>query len=82
MNRPRTDPDKVLGPLTTREREVLTHVGHGLSNSEIAGRLFLSEATVKTHLARLMTKLALRDRAQAVVIANESGLIRPGDTSG
>jgi DNA-binding NarL/FixJ family response regulator len=70
----------LLEGLTPREREVLAEVGRGRSNQEIAGRLFLSEATVKTHLARLMTKLALRDRAQAVVIAYESGLVRPGDS--
>jgi DNA-binding NarL/FixJ family response regulator len=70
--------DAVLAPLTPREREVLAEVGKGASNSEIAGRLFLSEATVKTHLARLMSKVHLRDRAQAVVLAYESGLVRPG----
>jgi DNA-binding NarL/FixJ family response regulator len=71
--------DVVLAPLTPREREVLAEVGKGASNSEIAGRMFLSEATVKTHLARLMAKLHLRDRAQAVVLAYESGLVRPGE---
>jgi DNA-binding NarL/FixJ family response regulator len=71
--------DRVLAPLTPREREVLGEVGKGASNSEIAGRMFLSEATVKTHLARLMAKLHLRDRAQVVVLAYESGLVRPGE---
>ena len=73
---------EALAPLTPREREVLAEVGRGFSNSEIAGRLFLSEATVKTHLARAMAKLRLRDRAQAVVLAYESGLVRPGDGVG
>jgi DNA-binding NarL/FixJ family response regulator len=67
-----------LAALTEREREVLTLVGAGLTNTEIATRLFLSPLTVKTHVSRTMTKLAARDRAQLVVVAYEAGLVRPG----
>jgi DNA-binding NarL/FixJ family response regulator len=66
-----------LAELTAREREVLTEVGSGLSNTEIAARLYISEATVKTHVGHIMTKLGLRDRIQVVVYAYETGLIRP-----
>lgn len=67
-----------LDELTEREREVVALVGEGLSNTEIAERLFLSPATAKTHVSRAMNKLRVRDRAQMVVIAYESGLVRPG----
>ncbi|MEU4404725.1 response regulator transcription factor [Streptosporangium sp. NPDC023963] len=67
-----------LGPLTDREREVLALVGTGMTNDEIAGELFMSPATAKTHVSRTMMKLHARDRAQLVVIAYESGLVRPG----
>jgi DNA-binding NarL/FixJ family response regulator len=71
-------PAPELTQITGREREVLELVGEGLNNAEIAGRLFITPLTAKTHVSRIMTKLAARDRVQLVVIAYESGLVRPG----
>jgi DNA-binding NarL/FixJ family response regulator len=71
-------PGTSLDVLTDREREVMALVAEGLSNDEIAARLFMSAATAKTHVSRAMIKLGARDRAQLVVFAYESGLVRPG----
>jgi DNA-binding NarL/FixJ family response regulator len=75
------DPSRLEG-LTEREREVLGLVGLGLTNEEIGARLFLSPLTAKTHVSRIMTKLAARDRVQLVIVAYESGLVTPGVVSG
>jgi DNA-binding NarL/FixJ family response regulator len=71
-------PTKALDQLTDREREVVTLIGEGLTNDQIAQRLFMSPATAKTHANRAMAKIGARDRAQLVVAAYESGLVRPG----
>jgi DNA-binding NarL/FixJ family response regulator len=75
---PETTTTSKLDALTDREREVLIHVARGHSNAEIAAALQVSETTIKTHVGHVLTKLRLRDRTQAVVLAYETGLVKPG----
>jgi DNA-binding NarL/FixJ family response regulator len=75
---PLPEGDDTFAELTSRELDILMHVARGLSNREIASTLFLSEATVKTHVTRILAKLGLRGRVQAVVLAYERGLVQPG----
>jgi DNA-binding NarL/FixJ family response regulator len=76
--KPPTDANRTLDQLSPRELEVFAHMAQGKNNSEIAQELVVAETTVKTHVSRILTKLDLRDRVQAVILAYDLGLIRPG----
>jgi DNA-binding NarL/FixJ family response regulator len=78
--RPAPSLSRTLGALTKRETEVLRLIAHGLSNTEISSTLVIAEQTTKTHVGRILAKLGLRDRAQAVVLAYETGLVTPGES--
>ncbi|MGW7269276.1 response regulator transcription factor [Streptomyces sp. NPDC054864] len=80
LKAPEAEALRSLDPLTDREREVLALVGRGLANDEIGARLLMSPLTAKTHVSRAMTKLGARDRAQLVVLAYETGLVRAGES--